>query len=113
AVRAAVSRGESGGEPHGDGRISGPLSATITSRDFAVKKHFTPAQIRAWFSPEAAARPDSLLAKLGAGLTVREMAALEAALLDVFAGSGTGWRQSYDFLRIEYKLADLNGGAPM
>ncbi len=73
-------------------------SATLSQRDFAAKKHFTPMQIRKWFSPEAAGRPDSLLAKLGAELSVRERSALEAALMDAFGGPGIDWRQAYDFL---------------
>ncbi|MDB5051516.1 MAG: hypothetical protein JWO30_4587 [Fibrobacteres bacterium] len=77
------------------------LAATISPRDFGAKKHFTPAQIRKWLSPEAAERPDSLLAKLSGELSVRERAMLEAALMDVFSGQGIDWRQSYDFLILE------------
>ncbi|MDB5102559.1 MAG: hypothetical protein JWP91_248 [Fibrobacteres bacterium] len=73
-------------------------SAVLTPRDFSAKKHFSPAQIRKWFAPEAAGRPDSLLAKLASELSVRERSILEGVLMDVFAGPGIDWRQSYDFL---------------
>jgi putative ATPase len=78
------------------------MAASLSPRDFAARKHFTPMQIRKWFAPEAAERPDSLLAKLAAELSVRERAALEAALLDAFAGPGLDWRHAYDFLIVGY-----------
>ncbi len=78
------------------------LAVTLSPRDFAAKKHFSPAQIRAWFSPAAAERTDSLLARLAAELSVREKSILEGVLLDVFSGSGIEWRQRYDFLIVAF-----------
>ena len=80
----------------------GGFAVSLSPRDFAAKKHFAPAQIRKWFSHEAAERPDSLLAKLAGELSVRERAALEGVLQEAFSGAGIGWRQGYDFLRLEY-----------
>ena len=79
-----------------------PLVSSLDIRDFVVRKHFSPAQIRAWFGPAVSERPDSLLAKFAAELSKRELATLEAALLEVFASSGVEWRQSYDFLTVEF-----------
>ncbi len=77
------------------------LPATCMPGDFTVRKHFAPAQLRKWFSPEAADRPDSLLAKLAGELSAREKAAVEGTLLETLGGPGVEWRQSYDFLRIQ------------
>ncbi len=85
---------------HGEG------TSTVVSRTFTTRKHFAPAQIRAWFAPEAGNRSGSLLGKLATELSVRERAALETALLDVFAGPGADWRQSYDFL--VYRFAGVS-----
>lgn len=80
------------------------FAAALAPRDFTVRKHFSPAQIRSWFSPGpgAADRPDSLLARFAAELTARERAALENALLQVFSGPGIEWRHGYDFLRVGF-----------
>jgi putative ATPase len=92
-------RAEVGGSGADVGRA---LSAAVLARDFSARKHFTPAQIRAWFGPQAADRTDSLLARLAAELSAREKSRLEADLLDRFSGgSGIEWRQAYDFLIVE------------
>jgi putative ATPase len=86
------------------GKSNSPVtafSASVVPRDFSAKKHFTPAQIRAWFGPQASGRAESLLARLSAELSVREKSLLEADLLDRFAGTGIEWRQAYDFLIVE------------
>ena len=84
------------------GKAQWEVPPAMVSRAYTARKHFAPAQIRKWFAPEANDRPDSLLAKLGSELPVRDRAALEAALLDVFAGPGVDWRQSYDFLVLRF-----------
>jgi putative ATPase len=95
ALRAEVAQAGDGAD------IGHVLSAAVLPRDFAAKKHFTQAQIRAWFGSQATERADSLLARLAAELSVREKSLLEADLLDRFSGSGIEWRQAYDFLIVE------------
>jgi putative ATPase len=75
-------------------------AAKIAPRDITARRHFTPAQIRSWF-PEAANRPNSLMAALSAALSEREKGVIEGALTEVFQGSGAEWRQGYDFLILE------------
>ncbi len=70
--------------------------------DFTVLKHFSPAQIRTWFSPAEAKSKDSLLSIVSAELSRGEQAAIEATLLDLFSGPGVDWRQSYDFLTLAF-----------
>ncbi len=74
----------------------------LTTRDYTVRRHFLPSQVRGWFSPEVAQRPGSLLALFQRELSIQERTALETALLPGLTGSGVDWRQSYDFLRVEY-----------
>ncbi|HKP96062.1 MAG TPA: AAA family ATPase [Fibrobacteria bacterium] len=76
--------------------------ASLSAATFTAGKHFTPAQIRAWFAPEAAGRSGSLLAALAAALSLREKASLEAALLDAFAAGNVAWKQGYDFLTVKF-----------
>ena len=78
------------------------MAASLAPRDFSAKKHFTPSQIRSWFAPQASDRADSLLARLAGSLTVRERSIVEGALSQVLSGSGIEWRQSYDFLVVEF-----------
>jgi putative ATPase len=73
---------------------------TLVRREIAAPRHFTPAQIRSWFPSAAASRPGSLFAALAQGLDAAERTRVEAALADVFHGSGAEWRQGYDFLII-------------
>jgi hypothetical protein len=76
-------------------------TATVVARDISALRHFTPSQIRAWF-PDAATRPNSLLAALSAALTPPEKGQIEGALADVFQGAGAEWRQGYDFLVLAF-----------
>jgi putative ATPase len=80
---------------------NGPGAASLLAREVSAPRHFTPAQIRAWF-PEAGRRPDSLLAALADALSPSERSRVEGALADVFQGSGAEWRQGYDFLVIVF-----------
>jgi putative ATPase len=88
--------------------VAGATGAVVTlvPRDFTVPRHFSPAQVRAWFAPAASARADSLLARLAA-LSPKEKSDIEGALLDVFAGGPEArgdveWRQGYDFLTVAF-----------
>jgi putative ATPase len=85
---------------------SGAGETSLLPRDFQIPRHFSAAQIRSWFAPEAAARGGSLLARLAAELAPKEKAALLGALLDLFAAGpeargNVEWRQAYDFLALE------------
>ncbi len=72
--------------------------------DFTVLKHFSPAQIRTWFSPVQVKSKDSFLSIVSAELSRGEQAAIEAALLDLFSGPGVLWNQSYDFLTLVFSV---------
>ena len=96
AMAAAGSKG-SGANP---GAAADSPGLEVHRREVLVRKHFTPRQIREWFSPEAANR-DSLLGRLAGMLSLREKTSLEAALTDAFAQGGREWRQGYDFLVAE------------
>jgi putative ATPase len=76
-------------------------TAVLHRRDISAPRHFTAARIRTWF-PEAAKRPDSLLAALAEVLTPSERTRIEGALADAFQGAGAEWRQGYDFLVLAF-----------